>query len=368
MDSFGFSVEARDGSCAARAGKFTTPHGEVPTPVFMPVGTQGAVRCLKPDDLFGARIILANTYHLYLQPGVHVVRKAGGLHKFMGWPGPILTDSGGFQVFSLPKKEVSEEGVTFKFEKRGEPAFLSPESSMEIQLGLGSDIAMAFDECIPYPSPRGRTAEAVLRTARWAARSKAAIAGKAAVFGIVQGGVYEDLRRESAALTRDIGFDGYAIGGVSVGEGMDLMLSAVETAASALPQDRPRYVMGVGRPIEILKAVALGVDMFDCVIPTRHARGGVLYTRRGRIRITKRGYRLDMYPPDPSCRCPVCAKFTRAYIHHLFKAGEILGKTLASMHNIAFFTGMMQAAREAVGRGEYVQFLKSFAAEYGEEA
>ncbi len=359
-----FKVLKQDPGTGARLGRIDTGRGSISTPVFMPVGTQAAVRCVKPDDLFKAEIILANTYHLYLQPGTHIIRKAGGLHSFMGWPGPILTDSGGFQVFSLPRKEISEEGVVFEFEKGGKPAKLGPETSMEIQLALGSDIIMAFDECAPYPSTKPAVAEAVRRTARWAKRSKDAVAGRSAVYGIVQGGTYGDLRRESAELTVGIGFDGYAIGGVSVGEGTDLMLEAVAMSAPLLPADRPRYVMGVGKPDEILSAVAHGIDMFDCVIPTRHARGGVLYTRRGTIRITKRDYRLDMYPPDSSCGCPVCAKFTRAYIHHLFKAGEILGKILASIHNIAFFTQLMESARKAIGGGTYTAFLDAFMKEY----
>jgi queuine tRNA-ribosyltransferase len=362
--SFGFELLAEDGDTHARRGLLHTAHGDVPTPVFMPVGTSGAVRCVKPDDLFETHILLGNTYHLALQPGVHVVRRAGGLHAFMGWDGPILTDSGGFQVFSLPKVEVTEDGVTFASRPGEAPTALSPEKSMEIQLALGSDILMAFDECIPYPSIPSRVREAMDRTLRWAVRCQETLAGRRPLFGIVQGGTNEDLRRESAQRTVEIGFPGYAIGGVSVGEGTQRMLGVVEATAPHLPSEKPRYLMGVGKPLEILEALARGVDMFDCVIPSRHGRGGVLYTRRGRLRIERRRYRLDMYPPDTSCPCPVCRTFTRAYIHHLFKIGEMLGKTLATIHNIAFYTGMMARARDAIGGGRFGAFLADFREEY----
>jgi queuine tRNA-ribosyltransferase len=362
---FRFRLTSEDPS-GARAGRIETDRGEIATPVFMPVGTSAAVRCLQPRDIYGAEIILANTYHLFLQPGVHVVRKAGGLHRFMGWDRPILTDSGGFQVFSLPKVRVSEEGVEFAFRKGRESTTLSPESSMEIQLGLGSDVLMAFDECLPYPSPREAVRVSVARTARWAERSKKAVAGRATLLGIVQGGTYGDLRAESARRTVEIGFDGYAVGGVSVGEGTDRMLAVVEETVPLLPKEMPRYVMGVGKPREMLEAVRRGVDMFDCVIPTRHGRSGILYTSRGRIRVTKRAYRLDLYPPDPSCPCPVCGTYTRAYLHHLFRAGEILGKILGTLHNVAFFTTLMARAREAIGEGRFDAFCAAFREESGE--
>jgi len=365
---FSFELRKKDPESAARLGRIATPHGTVNTPAFMPVGTQGAVRCLKPDDVkrAGAEMILANTYHLHLQPGDSTVAKCGGLHRFMGWEGGILTDSGGFQVFSLPKRQVAEEGVSFRFEKRGEPAFLSPEISIAIQLALGSDVLMAFDECIAYPAPKEVARQAMERTLRWADRSLRAFAnaeGKA-LFGIVQGSVYEDLREESAERTAALGFPGIAIGGVSVGEGTDRMLAVVGTTAPRLPEDRPRYLMGVGKPEEIVEAVALGVDMFDCVIPTRHARGGVLFTARGPIRIENRRYRRDQYPIDTSCRCYACTRFSRAYVRHLYEVGEVLGTVLGSIHNIAFYEDLMARIRRAVEEGRYEAFRRDFLQNY----
>jgi len=323
---------------------------------------------MHPDEVqrAGAEIVLANTYHLHLKPGEDLVAKAGGLHAFMGWERPILTDSGGFQVFSLPKREITDEGVVFRHKKGGEPAQLTPERSIEIQGKLGSDVLMAFDECSPFPCSRDDAARAMERTVRWASRSAEAFGEdpKRALFGIVQGSVHTDLREECAERISELGFDGIAIGGVSVGEGTERMLSVVEVTAPRLPEDKPRYVMGVGKPEEILEAVALGVDRFDCVMPTRHARGGTLFTVRGPIRIRHRRYRRDFYPIDRSCRCAVCSRFSRAYIRFLFETGEVLGRILASIHNTAFYQQMMDRARKAISEGRFAPFKRRFIEEY----
>jgi queuine tRNA-ribosyltransferase len=346
----------------ARRGELRLARGMVPTPAFMPVGTQGAVKGVTAAQVreTGAAIVLANTYHLALQPGAEKIEKLGGLHRFMGWSGPILTDSGGFQVFSLPKKEVSEEGVTFRFEAGGEPVQLTPERSIEIQRRLGSDVAMAFDECLEYPASEERAAASVDRTFRWERRSleahRAAGArgpGEQLLFGIVQGSTFPQLRRRSAEQITGLGFDGYAIGGVSVGEGHELMRKIVAVTAPGLPEDHARYLMGVGLPEDLFAAIELGMDMFDCVIPTRYARGGTLFTARGRIRIEHRRYRRDGYPIDTSCDCYACSTVPRAYLHHLFAVREPLGETLASLHNLRFYQRLLQRMRDAIEQSRF---------------
>jgi queuine tRNA-ribosyltransferase len=345
--AFPFKVEATVG--AARAGVMSLARGTVQTPVYMPVGTQGAIRTLSPLHLAstGSQIILANTYHLHQRPGEDLVEKHGGLHKMMGVDLPILTDSGGFQVFSL-EKTVTEEGVRFRYEVDGKETFLSPEISMDIQQRLGSDIAMVFDECLPHGVDRAYAERSLERTARWEARSKAAHTREdQSLFGIVQGAFWRDLRERSAAQVTEIGFDGYAIGGLSVGEGHQLMCEVLDFTTPCMPADRPRYLMGVGRPLDLVEGVARGVDMFDCVIQTRHARSGMFYTTPGRLRITDARYRRDMFPPDTSCGCYTCANFTRAYLHHLFKVGEVLGATLTTVHNLTWFADFMARMRRA---------------------
>jgi len=363
-----FIHEATDASTGARAGRLLTAHGEVETPVFMPVGTQAAVRAMTPEQVrrTGARIVLANTYHLALRPGERLVRKAGGLHRFMGWDGPVLTDSGGFQVFSLPSAEVRDDGVRFKSEVDGSQILLTPERSIEIQHALGADVIMAFDECVEYPASEARARDGVDRTLAWLARCVDAH-GRAdpALFGIVQGSVYPELRRRCAEEVVRHDLPGYAIGGVSVGEGHDEMKRAVEATIGYLPEDRPRYLMGVGLPEDMVEAVERGVDMFDCVIPTRYARSATLFTRRGRIRMTQRRYRNDFYPIDASCTCYACTDFTRAYVHHLYATNEILGTILGAIHNVTFYVSLMAEMRDAVLRGEFGAFKTSFYADYG---
>ncbi|MHC5081022.1 MAG: tRNA guanosine(34) transglycosylase Tgt [Planctomycetota bacterium] len=369
VEPFSFRLLKNDPHSDARLGEISTPRGAVHLPAFMPVGTKAAVRCLRPEDVrrTGTEILLANTYHLHLKPGENLIAKAGGLHAFMGWDRPLLTDSGGFQVFSLPKREITEEGVSFQFQRGGKPTLLTPESSIAIQEKLDADILMTFDECIPFPSAKDVTRQALERTVRWAKRCRTAFGespGKA-LFGIVQGGTFTDLREECAERINEIGFDGLAIGGVSVGEGTERMLAVVEVTVPRLPPEKPRYLMGVGKPEEILEAVALGVDMFDCVIPTRHARGGLLYTVRGPIRIRHRRYRRDFYPVDRSCRCSVCSRTTRAYLRHLYETGEILGRILGSHHNTAFYQQLMERSRNAIAEGRFAAFKRDFLATYG---
>ncbi len=359
-----FRVTAADG--AARCGLLETAHGTVETPVFMPVGTYGAVKGMAPDELrgLGARIVLGNTFHLWLRPGLEVIAAHGGLHRFMGWDGPILTDSGGFQVFSLGElRKISEEGVKFQSPVNGDACFLTPEESMRIQRVLNSDIVMAFDECTPYPADHAVARESMELSMRWAARSKAAHAGNPnALFGIVQGGMHEDLRDRSLAALTDIGFDGYAIGGLSVGEPKDDMLRILRHTAPRLPADRPRYLMGVGTPADIVAAVSAGIDMFDCVLPTRNARNGWLYTRRGVIKLRNARYRDDLSPLDPDCACHTCRHFTRAYLHHLQRVNEMLGARLNTLHNLHYYQELMRGLRAAIGAGR----LAAFAAEVAE--
>jgi queuine tRNA-ribosyltransferase len=334
----------------------------------MPVGTQAALKTLHPDLAAeaGARIVLANTYHLHLQPGAAVVRRCGGLHGFMGWRGPILTDSGGFQVFSLPGRVIGEEGVRFAFEKGGNTTFLGPEESIRVQNELGADIIMAFDECIPYPAEHGYAAQSVERTLRWMERCVRAHArpDEQALFGIVQGSVYPDLRERCARALAAMDLPGYAVGGVSVGEGHELMKRAVECSEPFLPADKARYLMGVGRPEDILEAVERGMDLFDCIIPTKFGRGGTLFTGSGKLRIHRKEYRKDRYPIDTACGCPTCGRFSRAYLHHLFTVDEPLGKTLASVHNVHFYMNLLARARSAILEDRFLAFKREFYAAY----
>ncbi|HEX2768538.1 MAG TPA: tRNA guanosine(34) transglycosylase Tgt [Geobacteraceae bacterium] len=358
-----FILNKKDKKSAARRGTLTTPHGKIETPVFMPVGTHAAMKAMTPQQVeeCGAQIILSNTYHLHLRPGEGLVEKAGGLHGFMAWDGPILTDSGGFQVFSLPNKRITEEGAFFRHEITGEEIFLDPARAIAIQEALGADIIMAFDECIPYPCDKGYAEQSTRKTIRWARHCKEAQTRKdQALFAIVQGSVYEDLRAMCARELVAMEFPGYAIGGVSVGEGLELLKKVVGFTAPHLPEDKPRYLMGVGLPEDILESVERGMDMFDCVIPTRYARSATLFTRRGRIRLTNRNYRRDFYPIDPSCDCYACRKFTRAYIHHLFNANEVLSAILASIHNVHFYLKMMEEIRLSIEEGQFTEYKRGF--------
>jgi queuine tRNA-ribosyltransferase len=356
MQPFPFQVDARVGR--ARATTLSLPRGTIRTPVYMPVGTQGAVRGVSPAQIAetGTQILLANTYHLSQRPGEALVEKHGGLHRFMATDLPILTDSGGFQVFSLDKT-VTEDGVTFAYEVDGQKTFLSPERSMQIQMALGSDIAMVFDECLAWGTERKYAEASVERTSRWEARCKQAHTREdQSLFGIIQGGFWADLRKRSAEAIVDIGFDGYAVGGLSVGEGLEKMNEVLDFTTPHMPEDRPRYLMGVGRPQDLVEGVARGIDMFDCVIQTRHARSGVVYTSRGRLRLTDNRFRKDMFPIDTSCSCYTCRNFTRAYLHHLFRVGEILSMTLAAIHNIAWFHQFMARMRQSIVDGTFETF------------
>jgi queuine tRNA-ribosyltransferase len=359
-----FVVKATDGE--ARSGELTLAHGTVQTPAFMPVGTYGTVKAMSPRALteVGAQIVLGNTFHLWLRPGLDVVAAHGGLHRFMGWDGPILTDSGGFQVFSLGElRKVSEEGVAFQSPINGDALFLTPEEAMRIQRALDADIAMVFDECTGYPATREAASLSMQLSVRWAERSKAAHAGSSnALFGIVQGGMFEDLRDASLAALTAIGFDGYAIGGVSVGESKEEMNRIVAHAAPRLPQAAPRYLMGVGTPEDIVEAVSRGIDLFDCVLPTRNARNGWLFTRRGDVKIKNARHRADTGPLDPQCGCYTCRNFTRAYLHHLHRANEILGAHLNTVHNLFYYLELMRELREAVAARQLDAFRQRFGA------
>ena len=360
MNHLPFSIEGKAG--AARAAVLETPHGKIQTPVFMPVGTQGAIRSVSPQHLAstGSQIVLANTYHLSQRPGEKLVEKHGGLHKMMGVDLPILTDSGGFQVFSLKKTKVDEEGVTFAYEVDGNKTFLSPERSMEIQEALGADIAMNFDECLGFGVDEAAALLSIDRTARWAARCKAAhTRTDQALFGIIQGGFWPKLRARSAAQITEVGFDGYALGGLSVGEGHAKMCDVLNYSVALMPEDRPRYLMGVGRPLDLVEGVARGIDMFDCVIATRHSRSGMIYTDVGRIRLTDRRYRNDMYAPDTGCDCYTCTHFTRAYLHHLFRVGEILAASLATIHNLTWYARFMAQMRQSILEGSFDAFRQN---------
>jgi queuine tRNA-ribosyltransferase len=365
-----FKISATDGT--ARRGVLETAHGNIDTPAFMPVGTYGVVKGMSPVEVreLGAQIVLGNTFHLWLRPGLDVIGAHGGLHRFMGWDGPILTDSGGFQVFSLGEmRKISEEGVKFQSPVNGDACFLTPEESMRIQRVLNSDIVMAFDECTAHPATLEQARDSMQLSMRWAARSKAAHEGNAnALFGIVQGGMYEQLRDESLAKLTDIGFDGYAIGGLSVGEPKPDMLRILRHTAPRLPADRPRYLMGVGTPSDIVAAVAAGIDMFDCVLPTRNARNGWLYTRHGVIKLRNARYRDDLTPLDPDCGCYTCSHFTRAYLHHLQRVNEMLGARLNTLHNLHYYQELMAELRAAIAEGRLGAFVAAHGADHETES
>jgi queuine tRNA-ribosyltransferase len=356
----------------ARAGVLKTAHGEVPTPVFMPVGTVGSVKSLGPDDLQDTKagIILGNTYHLYLRPGDELLKRRGGLHEFMRWNGPILTDSGGFQVFSLAGlRKLTEDGVEFASHINGSRHFFSPEKVVRIQENIGSDIMMVLDECVAYEQDYEYTRKSLELTTRWATRCREAYPrdrGDQLMFGIVQGGFYPDLRRESAEQITDIDFEGYAIGGLSVGEPKQEMLELMRYTAPLLPAEKPRYLMGVGKPLDILEGIAAGIDMFDCVLPTRNARNGTLYTSRGKVNIKRAEYREDDRPLDPECDCYACRNFSRAYLRHLYVSRELLSYRLNSLHNVHFFVNLAAKARQAIIEGRFFSFLSSYRDIYGE--
>ena len=372
-----FERLATDSNSNARRGRLTTAHGEIDTPTFMPVGTQGSVKGVSPRELheLNAQIVLGNTYHLFVRPGLDVLKHFGGLHSFMNWDGPILTDSGGYQIFSLAKlRKITEQGVEFQNHIDGARAFISPEIAMEIQTLLGSDIAMALDECVPYPCEYDYAAESAEMTTRWAKRCRewkqrnAEMArpelADSMLFGIVQGGTFEDLRKESAQAIVDLDFAGYAIGGVSVGEPEEEMMRAVEWAEPFLPGNKPRYAMGLGTPPQLLELIARGMDMFDCVLPTRLARNGTAFTAAGTINLKNAEFILDKNPIEENCACDTCREFTRGYIRHLIKAEEILGLRLITLHNLHFYLNLMNQARAEIERGTFDQFRKAFAAEY----
>ena len=356
----------------ARRGQLALAHGKIQTPAFMPVGTYGTVKAMSPQELhdIGAHIVLGNTFHLWLRPGLDVIAAHGGLHGFMGWDGPILTDSGGFQVFSLGAlRRITEEGVKFQSPVNGDKLFLTPEESMRIQAVLNSDIAMIFDECTPYPASEREAADSMRMSLRWAARSKAAHEGNPnALFGIVQGGMHEALRDESLAELVKIGFDGYAIGGLSVGEPKEDMRRILAHTAPMLPMDKPRYLMGVGTPEDLVASVFQGIDMFDCVMPTRNARNGMLFTQNGDIKIKNAQYRLDTRPLDEECACYTCKNFSRAYLHHLHRLKEILGARLNTIHNLHYYQQLMSQMRSAIEADTFAEFAENFAARRSQSA
>ena len=366
-----FKVEAQDPHCAARVGRLSLPHGEVETPIFMPVGTQASVKALSQEDLeaIGAQIILGNAYHLYLRPGTQVLEEAGGIHKFMRWNKPLLTDSGGFQIFSLAAlNKVTPQGVTFQSHLDGSRHTFTPETAIDIQHSIGADIMMCLDECTEYPVTRPKAEASMRMTLDWAKQchqhwSQAQMTEQA-LFGIVQGSVYEDLRGECAAALVDMDFPGYAIGGVSVGESKEEMVQAVEWVAPKLPEEKPRYLMGVGPPEDILAAVERGVDMFDCVMPTRNARNGSLFTSQGKLNIKNARHIHDFGPLDPQCSCPVCRTYSRAYLHHLYRAGEILALRLNTLHNLFFMLQLTANMRTAIRAGRFQAFKRDFLQAY----
>jgi len=380
-----FAVVSADRHSKARHGRLTTAHGVIDTPAFMPVGTQGSIKGVSPRELreLKAQIILGNTYHLFVRPGLTAIRHFGGLHHFMSWDGPILTDSGGYQIFSLAKlRKITEEGVEFQNHIDGARAFISPEIAMEIQAALGSDIAMVLDECVPYPCEYDYAAKSAELTIRWAKRCKEAVeagvspanskitadtadtAARQLVFGIVQGATFPDLRSESAQAIVELDFDGYAIGGVSVGEPEEEMMRAVESAEPFLPANKPRYAMGLGTPPQLLKMIARGMDMFDCVLPTRLARNGTAFTATGTLNLKNAEFALDKRPIEENCACEACRGFSRGYIRHLVKAEEILGLRLITLHNLHFYLNLMKRARSEIEDGTFDHFLKAFVAEY----
>jgi queuine tRNA-ribosyltransferase len=392
-----FELLAQDRQSKARCGRLTTTHGVIETPAFMPVGTQGSVKAVSPRELreLNAQIILGNTYHLFVRPGIEVIKHFGGLHKFMNWDGPILTDSGGYQIFSLAKlRKISEEGAHFQNHVDGTPAFISPEIAMEIQAALGSDIAMVLDECAPYPCERDYAARSAEMTTRWAKRCKETLrrqedltalssqvskekhiaAERAAaaeqkqtrqlVFGIAQGATFEDLRKESAQAIVDLDFDGYAIGGVSVGEPEEEMMRAVESSEPFLPKDKPRYAMGLGTPPQLLEMIARGMDMFDCVLPTRLARNGTAFTSTGTLNLKNAEFTRDKKPIEENCSCSACREFSRGYIRHLVKAEEILGLRLITLHNLHFYLDLMRQVRDKIDNGAFTDFRRNFVSNY----
>lgn len=357
MNEFRFELIKKSSKSKARRGRIHTPHGIIETPIFMPVGTQATVKAMKPEDLneVGAQIILANTYHLFLRPTTPLIHRAGGLHKFMNWNKPILTDSGGFQVFSLGKlRKITEEGVEFRSFIDGSKHFLSPESVMQLEYEIGADIIMAFDECTPYPADRTYALHSLERTTRWAKRCKDAWVNpqKQALFGIVQGGMYHDLRKQSAEQLMEIDFPGYGIGGLSVGEPHELMYEVLDRLTPELPEDRPRYLMGVGDEASLVEGVKLGVDMFDCVLPTRIARNGLAMTSQGNVSIKNAKYSEDHTPLDPQCDCYCCRNYTKSYLRHLYKTGEILSSILLSTHNLRYLLRRMEEVRTAIENDE----------------
>lgn len=366
--NFRFEVVKECPQTGARLGRLTTPHGVADTPVFMPVGTQATVKTMTPEEVagLGAKIILSNTYHLYLRPGADIVQEAGGLHRFMNWPGVILTDSGGFQVFSLGElRKIEEEGVTFRSHLDGSTHFLSPEKSIQIQMSLGADIIMAFDECTPYPCSYEYAKASLERTTRWARRCQAAhTRSDQALFGIVQGGVFPELRVQSARELIKLDFPGYGIGGLSVGEPKPLMYEMLEWTVPLLPQHRPRYLMGVGSPDCLVEGVSRGIDMFDCVLPTRIARNGTAMTSRGKLVIRNAIYARDFQPIDPECSCYTCQNYTRAYIRHLLKANEVLALRLMTTHNLFYLLNLMQQMRDALNENRFPAFRKDFWEQY----
>jgi queuine tRNA-ribosyltransferase len=365
LTQFRFDLHATDG--AARLGTVQTAHGPMDTPAFMPVGTAGTVKAMLPESVAaaGAQTILGNTYHLMLRPGAERIGRLGGLHEFMQWQGPILTDSGGFQVMSLAKlRKMTEEGVAFQSHIDGSKHLLTPERSMQIQHLLDADITMAFDECTPFPATPDQAAQSMRLSMRWAKRSKEAFVERPGygLFGIVQGGIYQDLRQESANALQGIGFDGYAVGGLAVGEGQELMFSTLDFTTPLLPTDRPRYLMGVGKPSDMVGAVLRGIDMFDCVMPTRSGRTAQGLTRRGTVNLRNARHQDDPRPLDEHCACPACRQYSRAYLHHLIRSEEILGPMLLTWHNIQFYQDVMKGLRQAIGEGRVQDFARDFLA------
>ncbi len=365
----GFTVVHQDKDTQARTGLLQTAHGVVKTPAFMPVGTQATVKTLSAQELLDCQVqmVLSNAYHLYLRPGREIIKEAGGLHKFMGWAGPILTDSGGFQIFSLAVlRKITEKGVEFQSHIDGSKHFLTPEDIIEIQLDLGSDILMPLDECVHYPAARDYAQESLRLTNIWAHRSREAFCKRQdrddgrVLFGIIQGSTYLDLRKQAANELSEIDFAGYAVGGISVGEPEELKFEVLEHTLKFLPKERPHYAMGIGTPSDIFKAVQMGVDMFDCVMPTRHARNGTAFTRSGKIVLRNAPYAKDYQPIEPECECCACKNYTRAYIRHLVNADEILGVRLVSLHNVYFYAMLMERIREAIQKDKFLEFKKEF--------
>ena len=366
-----FELHTEDQDSQARRGTLTFPRGKVETPAFMPVGTYGSVKGLNPEQVeaLGADIILGNTFHLMLRPGTDIIKAHGDLHDFIGWDKPILTDSGGFQVFSLgDMRKITEEGVQFSSPVNGDKVMMTPESSMQVQRDLGSDIVMIFDECTPYPATHKEAADSMRMSLRWAQRSKEAHGdNSSALFGIIQGGMYEDLRDESLAGLADIDFDGFAVGGLSVGEPKDDMMRVLKHIAPKMPKDKPRYLMGVGKPEDLVEGVRRGIDMFDCVMPTRNARNGHLFTHNGVVKLRNAANKTDTGPIDPECDCYTCQNYSRAYLHHLDKCGEILGATLNSIHNLHYYQTLMAGLRRSLEEGTFAAFVDDFYARRGLE-